>query len=214
VTFYSNSSNLVPDDTNGIWADVFVKDTQNGLITLVSRDSFGQVGEGTSARPKISNDGRYVIFSSTAPNLVTGDTNKVEDVFVKDTHTGRISLVSRDSAGVLGNKVSNYPNLSSNGEYLVFMSFSNNLVSGDTNGGYDVFLTENPLFIAPTAYKGDVNNNRVIDLADVLLILKTLVGDSAGLSPDARYADTDGDGKISSQEVLSILQRTSGLRLP
>ena len=73
----------MPGDTNG-YPDVFVRDRQTGTIERVSMDSFARQGNNHSFDPAISADGRFVAFASYATNLVAGDTNRVEDVFVHD----------------------------------------------------------------------------------------------------------------------------------
>ncbi len=143
VAFTSYATNLVPGDTNGVW-DVFVKDMQTGTTTRVSTDSAG--GEGTSgfasSVPSISADGRYVAFQSEAGNLVAGDTNSASDIFVKDTQTGVTTRVSTDSTGTQSDGASFVPNISADGRYVAFQSLATNLVAGDTNGVYDIFLKD------------------------------------------------------------------------
>ena len=86
VAFYSDASNLVPGDTNGV-RDVFVYDQQADTIERVSIATDGTEGNGISTNPTLSADGRYVAFSSCASNLVAGDTNGVGDTFVYDRQT-------------------------------------------------------------------------------------------------------------------------------
>jgi len=148
VAFWSVASNLVPGDTNGTY-DVFRKDIQTGVTTRVSTDSSGnQVYNGfIAASPPfcgISGDGRYVAFTSWANNLVPGDTNDHDDVFVKDLQTGITSRVSTDSTGIQGNDHSGTfkISISGNGRYVAFESAANNLVAGDTNGVLDIFMKD------------------------------------------------------------------------
>jgi Tol biopolymer transport system component len=139
VAFESFASNLVPGDTNGR-DDVFVHDRQTGQTTRVSVASDGTQGNGVSATPSISADGRFVVFNSTASNLVAGDTNGTNDVFVHDRQTGQTSLVSVASDGMQGNAGSFAPAISGDGRYVVFHSLASNLVPDDTNGMRDVFF--------------------------------------------------------------------------
>ena len=81
MAFASLSSNLVPGDTNGD-NDIFVRDGASGTTERVSVSSAGAEGECSACRSSISADGRYVAFRSLATNLVPGDTNAFEDVFV------------------------------------------------------------------------------------------------------------------------------------
>jgi Tol biopolymer transport system component len=81
-----------------------------------------------------------VAFVSRAGNLVSGDTNGVDDVFVHDQQTGSTERVSVASDGSQGNSYSKYPSISADGRYVAFSSLSSNLVSWDTNDTLDVFL--------------------------------------------------------------------------
>jgi Tol biopolymer transport system component len=83
VTFNSLSTNLVANDTNGV-SDVFVHDLVTGATTRVSVNSEGSEGLGPSTAPSISGDGQVVAFASSASNLVDGDNNQVDDVFVHE----------------------------------------------------------------------------------------------------------------------------------
>jgi Tol biopolymer transport system component len=140
VAFDSLATNLVPGDTNGL-GDVFFHDRQTGATERVSVDSAGAEGDGTSLYPTISADGRYVAFTSEATNLVPGDTNAHRDIFVRDRLTGTTERVSVDSAGVQADNDSVPPALlSADGRYVAFLSGASNLVSGDTNHEWDVFV--------------------------------------------------------------------------
>jgi len=139
AAFASSASNLAPDDTNG-FADAFVHDRVTAQTTRVSLATDGAQGNGDSYGHPISADGRYVAFDSLASNLVSGDTNGLEDVFVHDRGTGQTARVSVASDGTQGNSWSYLPSLSADGRYVGFMSNASNLVPGDTNGYEDVFL--------------------------------------------------------------------------
>jgi Tol biopolymer transport system component len=141
VAFHSYANNLVTGDTNGA-PDIFVRDRQTGTTTLVSKSSAGVEGDTASFNPSISADGRYVAFRSVASNLVAGDTNGFEDVFVRDRQTGTTWLISKSSAGVQGEGVSQYPSISADGRYVAFDSAATNLVAGDTNGVNDIFVRD------------------------------------------------------------------------
>ena len=90
--------------------------------------------------PSISAEGRYVAFASLATDLVPGDSNELCDVFVHDQQTGDTFLVSVASNGTQGNGDSNRPSISADGRYVAFESWASNLVPGDTNHNYDVFV--------------------------------------------------------------------------
>ena len=87
VAFHSGATNLVPGDTNEE-VDAFVHEQETGTTTRVSVATDGTQGNNISFYPSLSGDGRYVAFNSRATNLVPGDTNGYEDVFVHDRETG------------------------------------------------------------------------------------------------------------------------------
>ncbi|WP_217628659.1 TolB family protein [Micromonospora humi] len=139
VVFESTASNLVPGDTNDA-PDVFLRDLRRAVTSRVSVSSTGAQGQGVSSDPAISADGRYAAFSSWSPSLVPGDTNGVEDVFVRDLATGVTRRVSVTAGGVQGDSSSYQPAISGDGRRVAFVSGASNLVPGDTNGTEDVFL--------------------------------------------------------------------------
>jgi Tol biopolymer transport system component len=141
VAFSSNADDLVEDDGNGT-TDVFIKDTLSGAMVLVSSDAAGTPGNKASGFDSLSlsADGRYVIFESAADNLVEGDVNEKRDVFLKDTQTGAIVLVSTDATGVQGEDDSYLSvAVTSDGAMAFFSSNANNLVPGDTVNKADIF---------------------------------------------------------------------------
>jgi Tol biopolymer transport system component len=140
VAFQSTSSNLVSGDTNAS-TDVFVHDRFTGVTTRVSVSSAGVQGNGSSAQPAVSADGRFVAFASTASNLVSRDTNGNQDVFVHDRVSGTTTRASVSVSGEQADNSSSNPSLSRNGTKLAFQSSASNLVAeADTNGTDDVFV--------------------------------------------------------------------------
>jgi TolB protein len=99
-----------------------------------------QATEFRSEAFSVSGDGRYVAFTSAAPNLVAGDTNETWDVFVRDRLAGTTTLVSMSSTGDQGNSSSFGQTMSPDGRYVTFASDATNLVPGDTNAAFDAFL--------------------------------------------------------------------------
>ncbi|QQR93355.1 PD40 domain-containing protein [bacterium] len=140
VTFTSAANNLVPGDTNSM-ADVFVYDRDTDNIERVSVSGTGVEGNDYSYVPSISTDGRFVTFTSDANNLVPGDANVTEDIFVYDRDTDTVERVSVSSSGVEGNNFSGFSSISADGRFVTFTSDANNLVPGDTNSIVDVFVT-------------------------------------------------------------------------
>ena len=139
VAFQSMASNLAAADTNSTW-DVFVHDRQTGQTTCVSVSPSGEVGTNYTFKPMLSGDGRYVVFYSYAGNLVAGDANGKSDVFVRDMQLGQTFLVSVSSAGVQADQGASTADISDDGRYVAFNSWSTNLVPGDVNNKGDVFV--------------------------------------------------------------------------
>jgi Ca2+-binding RTX toxin-like protein len=138
VAFQSGASNLVSDDTNNR-SDIFVYDTLANTTRRVSVASDGTQGNEYSGFTSISADGRYVAFESEATELVSGDTNGWQDIFVYDTVANTTRRVSVASDGTQGNNISGAPSISADGRYVAFTSYASNLVSGDTSN-VDIFV--------------------------------------------------------------------------
>ena len=147
IVYYSEATNLVPDDTNGL-ADVFAYDVATATTTRVSVASDGtQATGGGSYQPAISGDGGTIVYYSGATNLVVDDTNGEVDAFVYDVATAATSRVSVPTDGTQANGpsgavVMHKPAVSGDGEIIVYDSGATNLVPDDTNDTWDVFVTE------------------------------------------------------------------------
>jgi len=147
VAFVSDADNLVPNDTNRS-GDVFVHDRRTRQTTRVSVASTGEQAQRSRYSPlhtALSADGRFVAYASSSTNLVPGDTNGTQDIFVHDRLSHQTTRVSVDSLGEQGNSVSSDPSLSADGRFVAFSSFASNLVPGDTNNQYDVFVHDRKL---------------------------------------------------------------------
>ncbi|NJN54977.1 MAG: hypothetical protein HC804_09610, partial [Anaerolineae bacterium] len=146
VAFTSVATNLIANDTNNV-SDIYVRDLHTGQIERVSIASNGAQGFGPSYQPDISADGRFVVFTSSAPNLVPNDTNNAPDTFLHDRETGLTRRVSVNSSGGQGmptgtaGGLAQNPSLSANGQFIVFEStFTNLSLTPDSNGAQDIFL--------------------------------------------------------------------------
>ena len=138
VAFTSSASNLAAGDTDGV-SDVFLRDRQAGTTEGVSIVTPSPEFGNFSASPAISADGRYVAFDSRE-DLVPDDTNGGFDVFVRDRATGVLERVSVDSAGAQGDDWSLAPSINTDGRYVAFTSFAENLVADDNNFDADIFV--------------------------------------------------------------------------
>jgi hypothetical protein len=143
VVFASRATNLVSSDTNAK-SDIFVRDRASSTTTRISVSSSGTQANDDSSDPRISNDGRYVVFASVASNLVTGDTNSAQDVFIHDMQTGTTVAADTNASGTLSNNNSEWPDISADGRFVVFDSVGSNLVSGiNPNGvGAQIFVKD------------------------------------------------------------------------
>lgn len=145
VAFTSTATNLVPGDDNGV-DDVFLFDAATGETRLVSSNLDGLPGDGWSSGPAVSADGRYVAFYSWASDLVPGDVNAVQDVYVYDRIGDTIERVSVAADGLAANDRSGdgrsgaRPAISADGRVIAFHSRATNLVDQDTNQAQDIFV--------------------------------------------------------------------------
>jgi len=148
IAFSSKATNLSSLGGNGTDL-VYLRDRELGTTKLVSTSSSGGLPTGSTSsgdasesyRGIVSDNGRYVTYSSQAGNIVRGDTNNKEDIFVKDTVTGtteRISIRSNGSAATGGGF---RPYMTPNGRYVVFNTYDP-IVSADTNGRSDVYMVD------------------------------------------------------------------------
>jgi hypothetical protein len=120
---------------------VFVRDLQTGQASLVSVSSGGVQGD----RPSffgvaISANGRWVAFGSYATNLVPGDANRDQDVFLRDRWDGTTQMVSVSDSGAFGDSHSYSVAMSADGKDIAVNSSSSNLVPDDSNNQPDTFV--------------------------------------------------------------------------
>ena len=138
---FTSALALVPGDTNGV-ADVYLYDRNTRGMTRISRAADGGPGNDRSRRPQLSADGRYVVFESTATNLIAGDTNGKPDIFRFDRVTGDTVRVSIATSGHQASGVSFNPVISDDGNLIAFMSDAFDLIDDDANGAIDVFVRD------------------------------------------------------------------------
>jgi WD40-like Beta Propeller Repeat len=189
VAFESVADDLAAGDTNGVW-DVYVRDLQNLTNTMVSVATNGLSGNGPSFEPAISGDGRYVVFTSYASNLVAGDTNASKDVFLRDLQAGVTTLVSVGTDGVsFGSSNSWQPAISADGRYVLFHSVARNLSGGTVGIGLEnIFLR-------------DVHSNITYALAAASSPGSLY---SAAMTPDGRYVALMGQQSSSLTNYLFV----------
>jgi Tol biopolymer transport system component len=140
IAFVSGASNLVEGDNNGV-ADVFVHGSVSGTTLRVSVSTNGQEADQKCWSPSISSDGQYVVFWTSASNLVDGDTNGRRDVFLSDVKTGitRRLSIAKNGEEFFGD--SYIPSISGDGRYVAFSS-EEPILPSDTNNKMDVYLLD------------------------------------------------------------------------
>lgn len=140
VAFESDASNLTTTCANAK-SQVFLKDLTTGAVKCLSLSLGRTAGNGRSGTPKFSPDGKSVAFASSATNLVVGDTNGSQDVFVRDLVKGATRRVSTGANGKQANGSTNDDfAFSPDGGSIAFSSWATNLVAGQTNDACDLFL--------------------------------------------------------------------------
>lgn len=170
ISFLSDSTNLVPGDTNGS-RDAFVKDMRTGQVTRVSVASDGTQQNATNyANSTLSRDGRYVVLMSRSSNLAPETTPDIRDVFVHDRVTGHTARVSNPVLG--GDANADSFNGVFDGRFVAFESLATNLAGTDLNGDQiDVFVYGPDTADLANDFSGD---GRLDDT--VLYVLDTTAG--------------------------------------
>jgi Tol biopolymer transport system component len=189
VVFASSANNLaviggntpIPTRVLGN-LNVYVRDRTNQTTTLVSVNMAGTGGGNGDSLPRaISTNGQFVLFESTASNLVANDINLFSDVYVRDLVNHTTTLVSVSTNGFSGNLVSSSSVMTPDGRYVAFSSWANNLVPGDTNSIPDIFVrdmvegTTSLISVGAVATNSGAPNGLIS------------FSDSPAISPDGRY---------------------------
>lgn len=196
VLFYSDASNLVPNDTNGV-ADVFIYDRQTESIQNITIGGIGQSAiQGPSS---ISADGRFIVFLTNSNNLVPDlidPYNGAFDVLIYDRQKEEFQNLTRN-----GDNISWYPSISADGRFIVFASPSTNFSMDDGPGNQDVFLYENIIEDnTPPVVTLSGSENITVDIG------------MSFVDPGATWTDdTDGAGVISSAQSGTVNTNAVGV---
>ncbi len=146
VVFRSAATNLVTGDGNGV-TDIFLHEIATGTTTRVSTATGGAEVSGASLTPAVSANGRYVVFASSATNLVATDSNGAQDIFLKDVTTNTTTLVSSNSAQTDSANGNSYDpaitaGTTTEGEFIAFSTEATDIVAGGLNGQRQVVRIE------------------------------------------------------------------------
>jgi Tol biopolymer transport system component len=165
-------------------------------VRRVSVSDDGRPGNGASLGPVLSADGRFVLFRSRASNLVPDDTNRAQDVFIRDRRLGTTVRVSVASDGSAGNGDSGGSAISADGRIVAFWSKASNLVGDDTNGRSDIYVRDRPeatttrISVSSSGAQSNAPSRAVAISADGRVVAYR--SDASNLVP----GDTNGSGDI------------------
>lgn len=199
VSFVSGATNIVAGDTNNV-SDVFVRDRLGNAIR-VSVSSAGAQANDDSGGAQISGDGRFVVYESLADNLVAGDTNDLQDIFLTQIEPNplggglqvvRTIRVSTDVFGEEADGDCSEPSVSYDGRYVAFQSDASNLDPEDFNDAIDIFVKDTitgdivRVSVDSDGFEGDADSVHPTISADGRFVV--FASDSDLLDPD----DTNG----------------------
>jgi len=204
VAFASEASNLVRGDTNRA-LDVFVRDLRQGITRRMSVNSNERQGNAASVEPVLSADGKRVLFLSSGSNLVSGDTNRSADVFMRYRPNGTTHRISVSNSDAQGNGDSGGGvAVSPDGLYVAFSSGASNMVSSDTNAVTDVFVRDR---IGGTTQRVSVNSDGV--QGDDPSRGASISADGQSVAFDS-FATNLVDGDTNSQSDVFVRDRVAG----
>ena len=121
---------------------IWLHDALAGTIIQLSKGISGSSPTPYSRSPAISADGNLVVFESDANNLIANDTNESTDIFLYTRSSGKLSRISKSTAGTQANGRSFDPSISADGAKIAFASRATNLAASDTNSNVDIFIRD------------------------------------------------------------------------
>ncbi len=220
-TAFASGNSLLPNDPTPGTADVYVFDRQTGTNRLVSANISG-VGAGGVGGLTISDDGRYVAFSSSAQSIVTFDNQITSAIFVRDVQTGRSSLLSRQNLQARRNGGSaQFATISADGQTVAFTADPNAGIVPQPSGGIGQLYQTRVAFLPGIDFSGDGRAELAVfrPSAGVWYTLNQTGGafnaTGWGQSGDRIVpGDYDGDGKLDHAVfragVWFVLQSSNG----
>lgn len=192
-------SPLVPEDTNETF-DVYRRDLQTGNIILVSKTASGGIANRASNQAVISGDGQFVAYISRATNIVPGDTNENNDVFVYNVKTGvtqRINVTSRGNQA-LGETY--YPDISYDGRFVSYGSLASNLVPADSNDAIDVFLYDRSVNLTRRINRGPSDGVQANDWS----FYPSISGDGKTVAFTSYATNLTGESNVPPRQLYQI----------
>ncbi|MZD07199.1 hypothetical protein GTW43_19215 [Streptomyces sp. SID5785] len=144
VTFFSNATNLVADDTNKK-VDEFLHDTRTGRTTRLSVNAEGVQSDQITIGGTVSDDNRYVVLNSHATNLTSDSPDTTQDhAYLQDLRTGALRLMDKGADGVPAPGGTFWASITGDGRHIPMASSGPALVGGDTNKVRDIFVADLP----------------------------------------------------------------------
>ena len=173
VAFESTGSGSLNDGNDT--SDVYARELESETTQMISVTADDQAGNGRSGWPSIAAGGVYVAFQSLASDLVEGDANATQDIFVRNRQDEETERASVAAGGGDADGASSQPSISSNGRLVAFCSRATNLVEGDANGVPDAFVRDlaggTTELLVPPGVAGGEGCVRVALAADALFVV-------------------------------------------
>jgi TolB protein len=192
-------SPLVPEDTNETY-DVYRRDLQTGSIMLVSKTMSGGIANRASNQAVISGDGQFVAYISRATNIVPGDTNENNDVFVYNVKTGATQRINVTSQGNQALGETYYPDISYDGRFVTYGSLANNLVPADSNDAIDVFLYDRSVNLTRRINRGSHDGVQANDWS----FYPSISGDGKTVSFTSYATNLSGEANVPPRQLYQI----------
>lgn len=206
IAFESYATNLAVNATSPV-RQVYVFERSTNTTYLASQSTSGVAGANDSGYAQMSSDGRFVVFASAAPNLVPNDTNANTDIFVRDLALSTTTRVSVRSDGTEGIGFFQWPAISADGRFTAFETLSGDLVGGDSNQCFDIYVHDALLgstvraSLSSTATQGHLHSYRPAISADG----RFLAWQSA--ANDFVHNDTNGSSDVFWRDLATGITR-------
>lgn len=192
-------SPLVPEDTNETF-DVYRRDLQTGGIMLISKTQGGGIANRASNQAVISGDGQFVAYISRATNIVPGDTNENNDVFVYNVQTGATQRINVTSRGNQAVGETYYPDISYDGRYVTYGSLASNLVPADSNDALDIFLYDRSVNLTRRINRGSHDGVQANDWS----FYSSMSGDGKTVAFTSRATNLSGEANVPPMQLYQI----------
>lgn len=192
-------SPLVPEDTNETF-DVYRRDMQTGDIILISKTIGGGIANRASNQAVISGDGQFVAYISRATNIVPGDTNENNDVFVYNVQTGATQRINVTSRGNQAIGETYYPDISYDGRYVVYGSLAHNLVLADSNDALDIFLYDRSVNLTRRISRGSHDGVQ----ANNWSFYSSISGDGKTVAFTSYATNLSGEANVPPRQLYQI----------